>query len=101
MSVSGVPSGAPAPGHIPAPARVGHPTAAALPAAAPVRPTREAAPAAEEVPAGSDPALWSILTSEERSFFQRQAALGPITYARARPAPSSDGPIGQRIDLRA
>ncbi|HYC32242.1 MAG TPA: hypothetical protein VEB59_08130 [Gemmatimonadales bacterium] len=57
----------------------------------------------EGVPAGSDPALWAILTSEERSFFLRQAALGPLSYgpARGAPAPSGDAPVGQRIDVRA
>jgi hypothetical protein len=57
----------------------------------------------ESVPAGSDPALWSILTSEERAFFARQAALGPIHYGPGQrgTAPVSDGPLGGRIDVRA
>ena len=33
-------------------------------------------------PEGTDPKLWSILTSEERSFFARAGAQGPLTYAR-------------------
>jgi hypothetical protein len=56
----------------------------------------------EAVAPGSDPALWSILTSEERAFFARQAALGPLHYgpgARSTP-PVSDGPLGGRIDVR-
>ena len=61
-----------------------------------------AAPApAEAAPAGSDPALWAVLTSEERLFFARQAALGPITYGPQRTAPAADAPLGQRIDVRA
>jgi hypothetical protein len=63
-----------------------------------------AAPAAstpaDQVPAGSDPALWAILTSEERAFFARQAALGPIHYGPRSAAPASDAPIGGRLDVR-
>jgi hypothetical protein len=33
-------------------------------------------------PEGTDPKLWSILTSEERSYFAKSAAQGPVTYAR-------------------
>jgi hypothetical protein len=56
---------------------------------------------ADAVPAGSDPALWAILTSEERSFFVRQAALGPLSYGPGRTAPAPDAPVGQRVDVRA
>lgn len=55
---------------------------------------------AEAVPAGSDPALWSILTGEERVFFTRQAALGPIHYGPRNAAPAPDAPLGGRIDVR-
>ena len=33
-----------------------------------------------EVPDGIDPALWTILTSEERSFFAQTGSMGPLTY---------------------
>ncbi|MEO7085055.1 MAG: hypothetical protein ABI442_04350 [Gemmatimonadaceae bacterium] len=36
-----------------------------------------------EAPAGTDPALWSILSSDERSFFAKAGAMGPLTYGRA------------------
>ncbi|MBV9881306.1 MAG: hypothetical protein JO180_12455 [Gemmatirosa sp.] len=36
-----------------------------------------------EAPAGTDPALWSVLTTEERAFFAKAAASGPLTYGRA------------------
>jgi hypothetical protein len=36
-----------------------------------------------DAPAGTDPALWSILSSEERSFFAKSGATGPLTYGRA------------------
>lgn len=35
-----------------------------------------------EAPAGTDPELWSVLTGEERAFFTRAAASGPLTYGR-------------------
>jgi hypothetical protein len=34
----------------------------------------------EAAPAGVDPALWSVLSSEERQFFSRVTAMGPLTY---------------------
>jgi hypothetical protein len=42
-----------------------------------------------------------VLTSEERHFFARQAALGPISYGPRSTAPVADAPLGQRIDVRA
>lgn len=36
-----------------------------------------------EAPAGTDPALWSILSGEERAFFAKSGAMGPLTYGRA------------------
>ncbi|HEU4587374.1 MAG TPA: hypothetical protein VFS11_01900 [Gemmatimonadales bacterium] len=108
MKVMG-PSGLPAAYQVNGPQR-----AQAATPAAPVGPAKPAAPAthatsatvasasaASEVPPGSDPALWAVLTAEERSFFQRQAALGPLTYGRgARPTPTT-APVGGRIDVRA
>ncbi len=35
-----------------------------------------------EAPAGTDPELWSVLTSEERTFFAKSSASGPLTYGR-------------------
>lgn len=53
-------------------------------------PTKTATPAKQaqsamptEAPAGTDPALWSILSTEERSFFAKSGASGPLTYGRA------------------
>src|SRR5947209_2039218 len=54
-------------------------------------PTRPAAtPAAKpspsipvEAPEGTDPALWSVLSNEERAFFAKAGAMGPLTYGRA------------------
>ena len=56
-------------------------------------------------PEGTDPGLWSVLTSEERNYFSKTVTSGPLTYsrvmlsgARATPAPAARG---GRIDLRA
>jgi hypothetical protein len=56
-------------------------------------------------PEGTDPGLWSVLTSEERNFFSKTVTSGPLTYsrvmlsgARATPAPAARG---GRIDIRA
>ncbi len=56
-----------------------------------------------EAPEGTDPALWSVLTSEERGYFARTAALGPLTYGRIKAAIQSPPPAarGVRLDVRA
>jgi len=56
-----------------------------------------------EAPPGTDPALWSVLTSDERAFFARTAALGPLTYGRLKAAsqPVAPAPRGVRLDVRA
>ena len=54
-----------------------------------------------EAPQGTDPALWSVLTAEERSFFARARAMGPLTYGRG--SSSDDIPgvrLGGRIDVK-
>jgi hypothetical protein len=45
--------------------------------------TRAAAGLPSEAPMGTDPALWSILSGEERAFFAKSGAMGPLTYGRA------------------
>jgi hypothetical protein len=56
-----------------------------------------------EAPAGTDPVLWGVLTTEERTFFAKTAALGPLTYGRVKavthPAPPTAR--GVRLDVRA
>lgn len=66
--------------------------------AAPAAAGSEAVPS--KAPEGTDPALWSVLTSEERAFFARARALGPVTYGPGRRAALSGAPLGGRLDLR-
>jgi len=58
-----------------------------------------------QAPEGTDPALWSVLTNEERNFFARTASSGPLTYSKvmnfAKPSTASTPPIrGRRLDIR-
>lgn len=53
-----------------------------------------------EAPAGTDPAVWAVLTTEERQYFARAAAMGPVTYGRV----TTGKPtvlVGARIDVKA
>lgn len=63
--------------------------------------TQHAVPA--EAPAGTDPTLWSVLTADERNFFAKTAALGPLTYGRIKAATNPQPPAarGVRLDVRA
>ncbi|MEO8562948.1 MAG: hypothetical protein ABI601_12775 [bacterium] len=56
-----------------------------------------------EAPPGTDPALWSILSVEERSFFAKSQAMGPLTYGRKmteRLEPPMPAVRGGRLDIR-
>jgi hypothetical protein len=89
------------------------------PAARPQSPLRPQQPLAgtpqgalpSEAPTGTDPALWSVLTGEERAYFAKAAASGPLTYSRISagvnalaghplPAPPAAS-LGARLDVRA
>ncbi len=69
------------------------------------RPTIASAPSAvpAQAPAGTDPALWNVLTTEERAFFSKSAALGPLTYGKIKNAtlPAPPAMRGGRLDVRA
>jgi len=68
------------------------PAAAKPPQAVPVEP-----------PPGTDPALWSVLSGEERAFFAKAGAMGPLTYGRAlQDMKSSQLPAsrGGRLDVK-
>ncbi len=85
------------------------PAPASPPAANPLAPhTPKAAPGAQqavpaEPPPGTDPALWSVLSSDERAYFAKVGAMGPLTYGRAlqelnaAPLPSARG---GRLDVK-
>lgn len=54
-----------------------------------------------EPPPGTDPVLWSVLTTEERAFFAKAQAIGPLTYGpRARAGAKAAPAHGGRIDVR-
>jgi len=48
----------------------------------------------------STPALWQVLTDEERAYFDAMSSLGPVSYGAggASNAPVQ-APLGQRIDV--
>ena len=55
-------------------------------------------------PTGVDQELWSVLTKEERGFFVKAGAMGPLTYGRFTPTqPTAQAPIvrGGRLDIKA
>jgi hypothetical protein len=57
-------------------------------------------------PEGTDPALWSILTGEERAYFANNSASGPLTYSKVMmPNKSTSSALpavrGGRVDVRA
>lgn len=56
-----------------------------------------------EAPAGTDPALWSVLSAEERTYFAKAHAMGPLTYGRKmveRQTPTLAPNRGVRLDVR-
>lgn len=58
-----------------------------------------------QAPEGTDPALWSVLTSDERAFFARVVTSGPLTYSKMAAANAQRAAMpairGGRIDFRA
>jgi hypothetical protein len=80
----------------------------ATPAQAPARAPGAAPGAASalpvEPPPGTDPELWSVLSAEERGFFAKAGALGPLTYGRIMnqsAQPAMPAVRGGRLDIRA
>ena len=80
---------------------------AAIPAHAPKGTAETAAGAASaalQPPPGTDPELWSVLSNDERAYFAKLGAMGPLTYGRVlsgqQPAPA---PVsrGGRLDVKA
>jgi hypothetical protein len=80
----------------------------AVPAQAPnsVKQATPAAPQAVPVqpPQGTDPELWSVLTQDERAYFAKLGAMGPLTYGRVLSGQMpSAAPMarGGRLDVKA
>ena len=89
--------GMPAPA-MPQPARVPTAPTAARPATASA--AGAGAGDVEEAPANTDPALWKVLTAEERAFFARQESMGPLTYGQRIVERAVVAPRGGRLNLR-
>jgi hypothetical protein len=71
----------------------------AAPAAAGAARANAPAPA----PPGTDPALWSVLSDEERAFFAKVGAMGPLTYGRVlsgQMTPPAAALRGGRVDFK-
>jgi hypothetical protein len=54
-------------------------------------------------PPGTDPELWSVLSADERVFFAKLGAMGPLTYGRVLSQvqqPSVPGARGGRLDVK-
>lgn len=61
-------------------------------------------PIAATAPQGTDPALWSVLTQDERAYFAKLGAMGPLTYGRVlsgQMAPTTPNVRGGRLDVKA
>jgi len=109
MSINGIPSPYGSTGIIPGAGR-GRPQEGAQRAESTPRPPAvqpqalpshgEALPV--EAPPGTDPALWKVLSAEERSFFAQIRTMGPLTYGPgSSPAPDATGALqGRRLDVR-
>lgn len=68
---------------------------------APAAGTATPAPALE-APPGTDPELWKVLSTEERAYFARLGAMGPLTYGRMMDAPAAAPSMrGGRLDVKA
>jgi len=65
--------------HRPAPAGV---PSESRPAGAASEVARAATRLPVHAPPGTDPELWSVLNAEERAFFAKVGAMGPLTYGR-------------------
>ncbi len=79
------------------------PPAQAASAAAPLGTAPAPASLPVAPPPGTDPELWSVLSSEERVFFAKVGAMGPLTYGRLTSELNAPPPIarGGRLNVKA
>ena len=70
---------------------------------APNAPAPPLAAVPTQAPPGTDPELWNVLSSEERVFFAKLGAMGPLTYGRVlSQAQQASAPSarGGRLDVK-
>ena len=56
-----------------------------------------------QAPVGTDPELWSVLSADERVFFAKLGAMGPLTYGRVlsqAQQPAMPVTRGGRLDVK-
>lgn len=97
----------------PRPAPAGRPDQATTAARTGVARAPQAAPAPATAPAnqvsvapppGTDPELWTVLTPDERAYFAKLGAMGPLTYGRVlsgQMQPPTPAVRGARLDVKA
>ncbi len=52
-------------------------------------------------PPGTDPELWSVLTTEERAYYAKAQSMGPLTYRPGTASSPTAPPVrGGRLDVR-
>lgn len=68
--------------------------------AQPVAPASTAEASALRPPKGTDPELWKVLTADERAFFAREDAMGPLSYGHRIASTPSLPARGGRLNLR-
>ena len=66
----------------------------------------QSAPAAvpAQPPPGTDPDLWNVLSNDERTFFAKLGAMGPLSYGRVlsgQVQPQQAVSRGARLDVKA
>ena len=105
---NGIRPGAPLPPRTDAPGTQGTGTAPRAIAPAAPQTAIGIAPASQSVPSqpptGTDPELWSVLTNDERTYFAKLGAMGPLTYGRVLSGhlqPSTPHVRGGRLDVKA
>jgi hypothetical protein len=92
----------------PSPQQTGTAARAIAPAATPPAKGGVAAVPGQAVPAqppqGTDPDLWSVLTQDERTYFAKLGAMGPLTYGRVlsgQMTATTPHVRGGRLDVKA
>jgi len=72
----------------------------ALPLPPATVPAKSEEPQSLRPPKGTDPELWKVLTADERAFFARDEAMGPLSYGSRIASQPSLPARGGRLNLR-